>query len=266
MHFNLTSQEVGVDEIAQWLGPQPNSRPWYQRLTSAEPAASTFLKDVRASGTVSVNRLRIHGLVAKQVSANLELDRGKMKIAGLQADIAGGLARSNWQADFVAAPAMYTGSGILSAVSLAEIAAPQHDSWIAGTANATYQFTASGTDSPAFWQSADGELQFDVRDGTLPHILLTGENAPLRIARWQGHARLHAGKIEIDKGKLISPTATYDISGTASLGRALNIKLAQDSESKVVGAGALVYSITGTVTEPHVALTPATETQARLKP
>jgi len=100
----------------------------------------------------------------------------------------------------------------------------------------------------------------------LSHISLAGDEGPLRIARWQGRARLRNGKIEIEKGKLVSPAGAYDVGGTASLGRVLDFKLARSTDMRSAGAGALAYSITGTVAEPRVALTPTPETQARLKP
>jgi hypothetical protein len=139
-----------------------------------------------------------------------------------------------------------------------------HDPWISGTAGGTYQLTASGADAAAFWASAEGGLQFDLRDGVLSHIALPTDEGPLRIARWQGRARLREEKIEIDQGKLMSPREAYEISGTASLGEVLDFQLTPSPDMRS-GRGALAYSITGTVTEPRVALTTA-ETQARLKP
>ena len=58
----------------------------------------------------------------------------------------------------------------------------------------------------------------------------------------------------------------YEISGSASLGRVLDLKLTRSTDVRLARAGALVYSITGTVAEPRVALTSAPETQAQLKP
>ena len=77
--------------------------------------------------------------------------------------------------------------------------------------------------------------------------------------------QLRGGKIEIEKGKLASPAGTYEINGTASLERVLDLKLILGTDAKPVRAGSLVYSITGTVAEPRVTLT-TPETQARLKP
>ncbi|MFZ0298230.1 MAG: hypothetical protein WAM13_07770, partial [Candidatus Sulfotelmatobacter sp.] len=76
-------------------------------------------------------------------------------------------------------------------------------------------------------------------------------------------ARLRDGQIEIEKGKLISAGGVYELSGTASLGQILDLKLARGTDSKP--ASSLVYSISGTVAEPKVAPTTPV-TQARLKP
>ena len=266
VRFNLNTEEIGLSELYKWLGSQPSQRRWYQMLSSAEPTGPTFLENLRASGKVSAGRLRIRNIVADRVSASLDLQRGKLKISELRADALGGKHRGDWQADFTGESPVYTGSGTLTGISLQQMADAMHDPWISGTAGGTYQLTASGADSAAFWQSAEGGLEFDLRDGVLSHISLASDEGPLRVVRWQGHARLRAGKIEIDKGKLVSPAGAYEISGTASLGRVLDLRLSRGANAKPAHEGALVYSITGTVAEPRVGLTPAPETQARLKP
>jgi hypothetical protein len=209
--------------------------------------------------------LRIHDLVAERVSASLDLDHEKLKISDLRADLLGGKHRGDWQADFTEDAPTYSGSGTLTGISSQQIADAMHDPWISGTASGTYQLTASGVNSDAFWESAAGELQFDLREGSLSHISLASDEEPLHIALWQGRAQLRAGIIEIGKGKLVSPLGAYDVSGTVSLGRVLDLRLTRGADMKPAGAGSLVYSITGTLAEPRVALT-TPETQAQLKP
>jgi AsmA protein len=266
VHFNLTTEEIGLSGLYEWLGSQPSQRRWYQMLTSAGRAAPSFLENLRASGKVNADRLWIHSLAANRVSASLELERGKLQISDLRADLLGGKHRGDWQADFTGVSPIYTGTGTLTGIALDQMADAMHDPWISGTAAGTYQFTASGAASAAFWESAEGGLQFDLRDGVLPHIALASDGGPLRIARWQGRARLRDGKIDIQNGKLISPAGVYEISGTASLRRSLDLKLIGGAQAKTAGAGSLVYSITGSVAEPRVTLTPTPQTQARLKP
>ncbi len=63
---------------------------------------------------------------------------------------------------------------------------------------------------------------------------------------------------EIAQGKLQTPVSIYQFSGTASLSRDLDIKLMRD--------GTHAFNITGTLTQPHVAINTSPETQAALKP
>jgi hypothetical protein len=265
VRFDLNTEEVGLSELSKWLGSQPNQRRWYQMLTPEEPTSPKFLENLRASGKVSAGRLWIRNVVAERVSAALDLERGKLKITELRGDVLGGKHRGNWQVDFTAGPATYTGSGTLTEISLGQIADAMRDRWISGTGGGSYQITASGSDSAAFWESAEGQLQFDLREGVLSHISLASDEGPLRVGRWEGRVRLHGGEIEIENDKLVSSAGTYEISGSASLGRVLDFKLSRSTDVKPERVGSQVYSIRGTLAEPRVVLT-SPETQARLKP
>jgi hypothetical protein len=92
---------------------------------------------------------------------------------------------------------------------------------------------------------------------------LASDEGPLRVVRWLGRARLRDGQIDIEKGKLLSAAGAYELSGTASLGQVLDLKLERGADLKP--ASSFVYSITGTLAEPQIALT-SPVTQARLKP
>jgi AsmA family len=266
IRFSLNAEELRLGELSKWLASQPSQRRWYQMLSPSEPTTPSFLETLRASGKVNAGRLLIHSLVANRVSASVELERGKLKISDLRADLLGGKHRGDWQADFTSNSPVYMGTGTLAGISLQEMADVMHDPWVTGIAGGAYRLTASGADSASFWASADGGLQFDLRDGVLSHISLESDEGALRIARWQGRARLRDGKIEIEKGKLLSPSGTYEIGGTASLRQVLDFKLTGGTDMGAAHAGALAYSITGTVAEPRVVAIPIPETQARLKP
>jgi hypothetical protein len=255
VEFNLYSDDVSLSDLHEWLSAAPSERRWYQVLSAEKAAAPSFLESLRASGKVNVARLRLHNVVAERVSAALDLERGKLKVSDLRGDLLGGKHRGDWLVDFSGVTPVYSGSGTLSGISLEKMADAMNDQWISGTAGASYQIAESSADSAAFWQAAEGTIQFDVKDGVLPHIALAG-NEELRVMSWKGRAQLRGGEIQIEPGKLISPAGAYEMKGTASLGRALDLKLTK------AGAG---YSITGTLAEPRMEMSTA-ETQARLKP
>jgi hypothetical protein len=81
----------------------------------------------------------------------------------------------------------------------------------------------------------------------------------LRIRHLVARLLLRDGAFEIQEGKLETPGGIYQVSGTASLGRALDVKLSR-------GGGAHGFSISGTLTQPRVVQATFPETQAALKP
>lgn len=255
VRFNLKTDEVEWTKLREWLSAPQDEKKWYQVLSASAPAAPSFLESLRASGTVSAERVRIHELVAEKVSASVDLESGKLKLADLRGDFLGGKHRGDWLVDFAASAPSYTASGTFSGISLEQLAEAMHDSWISGTAGGMYKITKSGGDRVPFWQGVEGRVQFDMRDGLLERIQL-GDEGALHVKSWNGHARLQAGKIEIENGNLVSPAGAFAVTGTASLGRELDLLFAQ-------GSGG--YSITGTLAEPRIEMK-AGETQARLKP
>ena len=177
----------------------------------------------------------------------------------MDADLLGGKHRGRWQADFGVKPALCRGGGNLTGVSLGSISRLMKDEWVEGSAGADYEI--QGPCAADFWRSAEGTLQVDVADGSLPHVLLGDSAKTLKIRKFTAQAQLHAGTIEVSEGELDSPEGTYEVSGTATLNREIDLKMARVP----AGSGASSYTITGTLAEPHVARVNGTE-QARLKP
>ena len=257
--FLLNANQITLSELSEWASPGPRKRPWYRVLEPNTPSGPSVLASLSASGHITADQLLIHGVAAKHVSANVGMNGGKLELSEVDADFVGGKHRGEWIADFSVKPAICKGRGKFSGVSLAGFAKAMDDGWIAGTANAGYQ--VSGNCPADFWTSADGTLNVDMQDGTFPHVLLGEDTGPLHVVSLVGRADLHAGKIEIKDAKLDSTDGTYDLSGTASLKRDLDLKL-----TRVAGnATAAGYLITGTLAEPQVAPLTRSE-QARLKP
>ncbi len=259
VHFNLVANQIAISDLRTWATPRPRERSWYQVLGANTNTAPTFLETLRASGHVATDFLHVQNFVLTRVSANVQVDRGKLQISDFAADMVGGKQGGNWLADFSAKPAVCSGSGTLTGASLARLADATKDAWISGTANATYEL--KGPCTAELWQAGEGNLQFDLRDGTLAHISLAeNEEGPLRFARLSGRARLHSGEFEIKEGKLDSQDGKFLVSGTLSTQKELEIKLSRSTNTSAGG-----YAITGTLAQPRVAPLPGAE-QARLKP
>jgi hypothetical protein len=257
IRFDLHADEIATDRLNQLVNPHVPKQPWYKFLSSPETGVPYLLK-VHAAGKLSANRLVIRKLVGSRVSANMELDKGKLRLSDLHGDVLGGRQIGEWEADFTAKPPEYSGNGTLERVALNQLSESMGDDWITGWATATYRVKASGLDAAELFASATSTLKVDARDGLLRHVALAEGTAPLQMQRLAAHLSLHDGKFEIQEGKLETPAGIYQVSGTASLTRILNLKLTRE--------GVPGFNITGTLTEPHVSPILAPETRAELKP
>jgi hypothetical protein len=253
--FDLHADEISTDQLNDWLNPNPPRRPWYRFSSPASPGGHSILAAIRASGALAINRAVIRNLVATRVAAKLVLDQGKLRLSDLQADVLGGKHRGEWRADFTAKPPAYSGSGGLDGISLAQLAEAMHDNWITGAANGRYQIELTGFSAAELIASAKGSLQFDMRDGTFPHMVLT--TAPLRVRRFTGLLAVRQGEVDLQEATLESPAASYAVTGKASMSRKLDFKL--------VPEGSPGLAVTGTLSDPRVAPAHRPETQAALK-
>jgi AsmA-like protein len=253
---DIHADVISTSRLAQVMNAQ-SRKPWYRFLSSSAPGEDLFAA-LRATGKLTANMVHIQQLVANRVSADVELDRGVLHLSGLRAEVLGGSHLGSWDADFTVKPPVYRGTGVLQRVSLAQLASLMNDGWITGTANGTYQIKTSGLKTAELLSTATGTFEFDARDGQLPHVALAANSGPLHVNHFQGRFTIRDGSLEVEQGKLETPGSIYRISGTASLSRALDIKLFRD--------GAHGFNISGTLAEPHVEAAVAPETQAALKP
>jgi hypothetical protein len=258
LSFDLHADEIAIDELNQLLNPHPRKQPWYRFLSTSAQPATPYLLSLRAAGKLSVDRVTVQKLIGTRVSAQVALTDGHLGLSNLHGDLLGGKHTGEWQADFAVKPPEYSGSGTLQHVDLRQLAEAMHDGWVTGTAMTTYRASASGVDATQLLSSAKANLRIEIHDGVLPHIALAEGNEPLRIHRLVGNFVLRDGRFEIQQGKLETAGGIYQLSGTASLTRTLDLKLVRD--------GAPGFNITGPLTEPRVAQVKAQETQAALKP
>jgi len=257
VHFDLRADEIDTDRLNQLVNPHVRKQPWYGFLSSSA-AGVPYLLTVHAVGKLTANRVVVRRLVGNRVSANVELNKGKLRVSDLRGDVLGGKHIGELEADFTAKPPQYSGNGTLERVSLDQLSASMNDDWITGSATASYQVKASGLDATELFASAVSTLKFDAQDGLLRHIALTEGSGPLQMRRLAADLTLQDGRFDIQEGKLETPTGIFQLSGTASLTRVLNLKLTRE--------GSPGFNVTGTLTEPHVSPILSPETQAALKP
>ncbi len=256
--FDLHANEIAIERINQLLKPRLRPKPWYRVLTSPTDRAVPFLLTVNAEGKLAVDRMVLHRLEARRITARAELNQGRLRLTDLQADVLGGRHRGEWSADFMAKPPQYEGSGNLKQVELGELADVMNDDWITGSANASYRVSLAGLSAKELLSSARGSIELDASGGELPHIVLTDGGAPLSMRRLAARLLLDQERFDIQDGELETASETFRIRGTASLAQTLNLQLIRE--------GASGYSILGPLARPRVSPLTPQETRAALKP
>jgi AsmA-like C-terminal region/AsmA family len=256
--FDLHAEELNTDDLSMLFNPHPPKRPWYHLLSSSPQPRPSILREVQASGKLNANRIVLRNLSGKHLSADVQIQNAKVHFSNLRAEILGGKHMGEWQADFKTQPPVYSGTGVFDRVSLDQFAQITHDNWITGTARTNYRLTTSGYTMAELIASSNGSLQFDMSNGALTHIALGTTAAPFHVRRFKARLILVDGQLEIQEGKLDADSGIYQVSGTASLGQNLNIRVVHD--------GSHAFGITGTVDAPRIVMLSGPETQAALKP
>jgi uncharacterized protein involved in outer membrane biogenesis len=200
----------------------------------------------------------IHKLPTSQVIAKVEIENGVLRLSDLQGNVLGGSHQGEWKADFTTKPPAYSGDGTFQNVDLEQLSQAMHDDWISGTATATYHATASGLTTADLTASADASLHVDELEGTLPHIVLNNDLGPMRVRGFSGLVLLQRGNFEVTEGDLDTADGPYQLSGTASLGGILNLKLARAHGDS--------FTIVGPLTAPSVTSGIAAEARVVPKP
>ena len=264
-HFDLTADELSTVDLAEWFTPHPAKRPWYRISNSSATRGGSPLLAVQARGDLHVGRFGLKKLLATQVATQMEIDRGKVTLTDLRAQLLQGTHQGNWIVDMSnpdasshdakppdastrdssAQPARYHGTGALQDISLAQVSTLMNNAWIAGTADGKFNLEGSGDSFRELLARSDGKLQFAMRNGSLPHIEIPGSPVPLPVHRFAGELHLKKGAWELSAGRLESRDGLYQVRGTVSPASAFDFTLTRGDKQS--------WTLTGTLAKPHVA-------------
>jgi AsmA protein len=271
--FDLTADQLSTGDLTEWFTPRPTKRAWYRILNSSsnDPTGASPLLAIQAHGDLHVGRFGLKKLLATQVATQMDVDRGKITLTALSAQLLQGTHQGNWVIDVSnqaasshdasthdeatpsAQPARYHGTGTLRDISLEQVSTLMKDGWITGTADGQFDLDASGDSFHELLARSDGNLQFVMRNGALPHVEIPGSPVPLPVHRLSGELRLKEGAWELSTGRLESHDGIYQVSGTVSPDSGVDFFLTRGDE--------LSWTLTGTLADPHVA--PSNRTEAK---
>lgn len=258
IHFTLSTSQTSLADLNEWLHPNSKAKPWYRMLGGGTTTAAPLFASLHVTGRLTADRFQISNVASSHASVNLSIENGKAKFSDLNADLLGGKHQGQWLVDFSEKPAVCEGAGSLAGVSFTGLSDTMNRRWISGTGNASYKVKTNC--ATGFWPFATATLEFEMRDGALPRGVAGDSSELLRFDRLNGVAELKAGTIEIKDTELDSADGQYELSGTASLQRDIDLQLTR-AGNRSTAAG---YSLTGTLADPKI--TPlAADEQARLK-
>lgn len=254
--FDVSADQLSSGGFVEWFTPRPTKRPWYRILTSVEPTGKSALLGIRARGRLRVNRLTLKKVVASQIAADVDLDRGKISLTGVRGEVFQGTHQGDWVIDVSDLPPHYQASGILQNVSMAQVSAAMNDAWATGTADGKFTLATFGTTFADLLTHSEGDLLFTLRNGTLARVELPDAARPFPVHLFTGSLKVKSGIWKLSAGKLESHDGRYQVSGTASPG--LNILLTRGDEQS--------WNITGSLLKPNVARASRTEARTMVKP
>jgi len=254
--FDLKTDQVSVDDLNRLVNPKLRKRPWYAIFPQGDSQPSPW-SGLYAKGRITAARLVIKTVVVTHATADVDIRPDKLLIANLRGEALGGAFLADIAGNFAGDVPVYQSEGSLLRVSMAQVAALTKEGWASGQATASYKGSASGWDSAQLLSSAAGTAKFDWRDGVLPHFSLNSDGKPLLLRRFTATADLSKGVLKLGEGKLEAPGGIYQVSGTASLGRELGLKVVRD--------GGREFSVGGTLEKPQVTLVGGRDAEAKLR-
>ena len=258
VQFNVAADELNVDEVNALLNPRAQTRPWYATLANTVMGSNrTKFPEVYARGQVIAAKLVMKTVTATHFSSELAIAPSEFALTNVAADVFGGKYSGEVHAKLSGESPEYTSTGKLQGAAMVNVASLMKDPWASGTATISYRGQMSGWNADDLLSSATAAADFEWHNGALPHIELAGGGKALQFKTFNGTVNLSGGLLTIAPSKLQANGGIYLVSGTASLGRKLQLRVARE--------GAPGYTITGTLEKPMIALLRNPEAQVRVQ-
>ena len=255
--FHLHSPQMSAAALNRLFNPLAAKRPWY-RILGLDSASNSFFLKTTATGSIAIDKLILGNAVCTRFSSDVDLEKGKVSLTNVHGNLLGGETVASWRADFSARPPAYSGTGGFDRVSLSSIAGLMHSEWIDGSGSANYRFRTAGWNIHELLNVADLNANFSMKDGVFPHVVLADGGEPLRASVFSGRLALQQGEFSLDDTELITADGVFNLSGTASLGGDLDLKM--------TGENSTGYNVSGTLDQTRVSPITNPPTQAALKP
>ncbi len=277
--FTLAADRIDVD---RYLPPRAGEADDGQRAAGDIRLSSRALDALDIDGRVEVGDLTLAGLSFQNVSTPIILGEGRAGLTPARADLYGGAFEGGVSVDATGELPSLAITGQAIGLELAPlVAARSGESSVSGTGSFDLSLIGSGETVTENLQSAEGNLSFALRDGTLDGFNLgrsicaafnavdgyppPDDSVPDRTnyELIQGAATVSEGIAQSDE--LLARTAFMDITGSGRLGLAGG-QLNYDLESELTGpieirgcepmsdmiGGSIPWTLSGTLSDAEI--------------
>ena len=256
LSFDVRADDASLARLNQLLNPAFSHQPWYHLLSIGRRHEEALMK-LHLSGHFTAPHFDLGPFVAANLNGTLELSSGKLRVHELRADLLGGHQDGSWLADFTVSPPRFMGNGVVSKLSMTQLAALMHDNWATGSVDSEFSLSMSGLTAAKLQSSASGTADFTWNNGSLRHVMLDARGTPIAFSSFGGKLALDSGTFTLTDCKMQSAGSSYAVKGTASAG-SLDVKLEH--------AGGRSYVISGTLDKPQVQTVGLSPAEAALRP
>jgi hypothetical protein len=251
--FDLTTDDLNLEQWNEVLNPHLKKKPWY-RLFGSSQQERNVIANLHASGQLSARRLTLDTTTGSAFATRFALNDGVLKLQNAHAELLGGTVSGDWKIDFSGNEPSYESNGQAERIEAEKLGTFFKSSFGTGTVALKYKLSMSGWDADALATSATAETEFTWNGGALR--ISPDLRAPLRVLNGNGKAALDKDGWTVSASKWMSPTGTYNLSGTISRNSELAFEFTKEN-----GA---VWKVSGTLAKPQPGSTPAPPpTQAR---
>lgn len=226
-------REAGVREILS----APSSGINLPFFNSGRDFDAKWLLEIPSSGTLSVQHLTFEKIRSSNASAQLEVANGKLLVRRWTADVFGGKSSGEWTFDFSGKAPVITTTGSLRRIHMDQVQGDRSQSRAAGSVDASYRFTMTGSNADALSSSLTGSGEFFWRDGSIQTAAGDHEDSSvLNFGLWSGEFKLGKQRMTMENTKMVSPSGVRDLSGEIALGRDWNLKLLRSAGGGVLAS------------------------------
>jgi hypothetical protein len=254
--FDLYADKLDIADAAGLLGL--NQKSWSLPFISN----SGKLPEFRASGTLTLESLKLANLPLEKFTAHLEAGDHSLLVDHINSKIAGGSIAGKWTIDWSSDTPRYGGTGTVTGAMIEKLELPADDStlltdWITGKTNLKYGLQFTGKTTAEMMASATGQTEFQLANGS-SRLLALEPAKPLKYQSLQGSLQMEHGILKFSMGRIRTATRIYDLDGTVSL---------NDQQTRLsIGSGAAQWKIAGALAKPIVSVKPVTAQAASARP